>query len=44
VAPVLLTTRAQSASYANVAAAQFLDATQFDRQGRSIQLGLKFMF
>ena len=44
VAPVTLNTNARSASYANVSAAQFLDATQFDRQGRVIQLGLKFSF
>jgi hypothetical protein len=44
VAPVVLNTNANSPSYANVAAANFLNAKQFDRQGRSFQLGLKFSF
>jgi hypothetical protein len=41
---VQISTNAQSPSYANVAAANFLNAGQFDRQGRSFQLGLKFSF
>jgi len=44
VAPVQVSTNAVSPSYANVTAANFLNARQFDRQGRSIQLGLKFSF
>jgi len=44
VAAVVLNTNALSTSYANVGAAQFLDKTQFDRQGRTIQLGLKLSF
>jgi hypothetical protein len=44
VAAVVLNTNATSPSYANVAAANFLNARQFDRQGRSFQLGLKFHF
>jgi hypothetical protein len=44
VAPVQLSTNAQSASYANVTAANFLNSRQFDRRGRSFQLGLKFNF
>ena len=44
VAPVQISTNAQSPSYANVTAANFLNAGQFDRQGRSFQLGLKFSF
>ncbi len=44
VAPVVLNTNASSPSYANVTAANFLNARQFDRQGRSFQLGLKFSF
>jgi hypothetical protein len=41
---VQISTNAQSPSYANVTAANFLNAGQFDRQGRSFQLGLKFSF
>jgi hypothetical protein len=44
VAPVQLSTNAQSPSYANVTAANFLNEKQFDRQGRSFQLGLKLSF
>ena len=44
VAPVQVSTNAHSPSYANVTAANFLNARQFDRQGRSFQLGLKFSF
>jgi hypothetical protein len=44
VAAVVLSQNANSPSYANVAAANFLNARQFDRQGRSFQLGLKFSF
>jgi hypothetical protein len=44
VAPVQVSTNATSPSYANVTAANFLNAGQFDRQGRSFQLGLKFSF
>jgi hypothetical protein len=44
VAPVQLSTNAQSPSYANVTAANFLNERQFDRQGRSFQLGLKLSF
>jgi hypothetical protein len=44
VAPVQVSTNAVSPSYANVTAANFLNARQFDRQGRSFQLGLKFSF
>jgi hypothetical protein len=44
VAPVQISTNATSPSYANVTAANFLNEKQFDRQGRSFQLGLKFSF
>jgi hypothetical protein len=44
VAPVQISTNAQSPSYANVTASNFLNDRQFDRQGRSFQLGLKFGF
>ncbi len=44
VAPVVVSTNAQSPSYANVTAANFLNERQFDRQGRSFQLGLKLSF
>jgi len=44
VAPVVISTNATSPSYANVTAANFLNERQFDRQGRSFQLGLKFSF
>lgn len=44
VAPVQTSTNAQSTSYANVTSPLFLDATQFDRQGRNFQLALKFTF
>ncbi len=44
VAAVQISTNAQSPSYANVTAANFLNEKQFDRQGRSFQLGLKFSF
>ncbi len=44
VAPVQVSTNATSPSYANVTAANFLNSRQFDRQGRSIQLGLRFSF
>jgi hypothetical protein len=43
-APVVISTNATSPSYANVTAANFLNEKQFDRQGRSFQLGLKFSF
>ncbi len=43
VAPVQ-STNATNPSYANVTAANFLNSRQFDRQGRSFQLGLKFSF
>jgi len=44
VAPVVISTNATSPSYANVTATNFLNEKQFDRQGRSFQLGLKFSF
>ncbi len=44
VSPVVLSTNATSPSYANVVAANFLNERQFDRQGRSFQLGLKLSF
>ncbi len=44
IAPVVISTNATSPSYANVTAANFLNEKQFDRQGRSFQLGLKFSF
>ncbi len=44
VAPVQISTNATSPSYANVTAANFLNERQFDRQGRSFQLGLKLSF
>ncbi len=44
VAPVQVSTNATSPSYANVTAANFLNSRQFDRQGRSLQLGLRLSF
>lgn len=44
VAPVQVSTNATSPSYANVTAANFLNARQFDRRGRSFQLGFKLSF
>ncbi len=44
VAPVIVSTNATSPSYANVIAANFLNERQFERQGRSFQLGLKLSF